>query len=64
MRATGAATRMSERRMQAMQKQTELLQFLVTEGSTPSRMARVCDSVKPTPLAETDNIEAYLTTFE
>ena len=53
----------SERRMQEMQKQMELLQALVSGHSAPARSPWETETVKLTRFSESDDIEAYLTTF-
>lgn len=55
----------NEHRMREMRQQMDMLQRLVTERAT-SAPVRVSDAepVKLTRLAESDDIEAYLTTFE
>ena len=60
-------TEESERRMDDMRKQMECLQKIVTEhstGSAPPRERSGTEAVKLTRLADNDDIEAYLTTFE
>ena len=54
----------SERRMQEMQKEMELLQALVSRHSATARLPRETETVKITRLSESNDIEAYLTTFE
>ena len=47
-----------------MHKQMELLHHLVSENAAPARRVRETDAVKLTWLSDSDDIEAYLTTFE
>ena len=59
-------TQESEKRMQEMHKQMERLQQFVVEQSTAvkERARNDIEPVRLTRLAENDDIEAYLTTFE
>ena len=56
----------NERRIQEMRRQMEYLERLVTERTTLETTRRSADaeSVKLTRLGESDDVEAYLTTFE
>ena len=53
-----------ERREHEMHKQMELLHRLVSETAAPARRVLETDAVKLTRLSDSDDIEAYLTTFE
>ena len=50
--------------MKLMQLQVEALRGLVQERSQETRRPAATEHVKPAKLTETDDIEAYLTTFE
>ena len=53
----------SERHISAMHRQMEMLQELV-RGQTEEKAKRDTDPIKLTRLADSDDIESYLTTFE